>query len=273
MHTLKFVVNQSDYTVHTLRNVTEYLLLAKTINMVHVFLPSNDKDEIDNVFIKYTDSQNDSPLAIAPDSQGDNGSGSSNYEDLRGYALWAISYGIASTIALKTIDPLTSSWRTGGHEIAQQKKEKKKTSSGNNNPPPSICHIVFPSVPVDLVIDHSVQVDVARSENAMQANMGLEFQRNKERSVFLKWGSNVFHNMLIIPPGSGIVHQVWHLASDSGRLILNTLDGLFFYTNGILYLDSTVGTDSHTTMIAGLGVVGWGVRGIESEATMLGQVF
>ena len=68
--------------------------------------------------------------------------------------------------------------------------------------------IVFVQVPVDLVIDHSVQVDVARKENAVQANMELEFQRNKERFAFLKWGSNAFHNMLVVPPGSGIVHQV-----------------------------------------------------------------
>ncbi|KAL7240418.1 hypothetical protein ACSBR2_006131 [Camellia fascicularis] len=159
------------------------------------------------------DSQNVSPPVIAPDSQGDNGGGSSNYEDLCGYALWAISYGIAAAIALRTIDALTSSRHTGGHEIAQQKKEKEKTSSGDSNPPPSICHIVL----VDLVIDHSVQVDVARSENAVETNMGLEFQRHKERFAFLKWGSNAFHNMLIVPPGSGIVHQVWHLASDSGN--------------------------------------------------------
>ncbi|XP_028055113.1 aconitate hydratase 1-like isoform X2 [Camellia sinensis] len=107
--------------------------------------------------------------------------------------------------------------------------------------------------------------------NAMQANMGLEFQRNKERFVFLKWGSNVFHNMLIVPPGSGIVHQVWHLASDSGNFQVNLeyLGWVIFYTNGILYPDSVVGIDSHTNMIAGLGVVGWGVGGIESEATML----
>ncbi|KAI8001404.1 Aconitate hydratase 1 [Camellia lanceoleosa] len=118
-------------------------------------------------------------------------------------------------------------------------------------------------VPVDLVIDHSVQVDVARSENAMQANMGLEFQRNKERFVYLKWGSNVFHNMLIVPPGSGIVHQV----------NLEYLGWVIFYTNYILYPDSVVGTDSYTNMIAGLGVVGWGVGGIESKATMLHQVF
>ncbi|PPR99342.1 hypothetical protein GOBAR_AA21326 [Gossypium barbadense] len=116
-------------------------------------------------------------------------------------------------------------------------------------------------VPVDLVIDHSVQVDVTRSENAVQANMELEFQRNKERFSFLKWGSTAFHNMLVVPPGSGIVHQV----------NLEYLGRVVFNTNGVLYPDSVVGTDSHTTMIDGLGVAGWGVGGIEAEAAMLGQ--
>ncbi|CAL5394243.1 unnamed protein product [Camellia sinensis] len=100
-------------------------------------------------------------------------------------------------------------------------------------------------VPVDLVIDHSVQVDVARSENAVQANMELEFQRNKERFAFLKWGSNAFQNLLVVPPGSGIVHQM-----------------CCFNLDGMLYPDSVVGTDSHTTIIDGLGVAGWGVGGI-----------
>ncbi|KAF2584513.1 hypothetical protein F2Q70_00033885 [Brassica cretica] len=121
---------------------------------------------------------------------------------------------------------------------------------------------INPLVPVDLVIDHSVQVDVARSENAVQANMELEFQRNKERFAFLKWGSNAFDNMLVVPPGSGIVHQV----------NLEYLARVVFNRNGLLYPDSVVGTDSHTTMIDGLGVAGWGVGGIEAEATMLGQV-
>nr|AAL13084.1 putative aconitase [Prunus avium] len=120
---------------------------------------------------------------------------------------------------------------------------------------------INPLVPVDLVIDHSVQVDVARSVNAVQANMELEFQRSKERFGFLKWGSNAFHNMLVVPPGSGIVHQV----------NLEYLGRVVFNTDGLLYPDSVVGTDSHTTMIDGLGVVGWGVGGIEAEATMLGQ--
>lgn len=120
---------------------------------------------------------------------------------------------------------------------------------------------INPLVPVDLVIDHSVQVDVARTENAVQANMELEFQRNNERFGFLKWGSTAFHNMLVVPPGSGIVHQV----------NLEYLGRVVFNTNGLLYPDSVVGTDSHTTMIDGLGVAGWGVGGIEAEATMLGQ--
>ncbi|XP_037454527.1 putative aconitate hydratase, cytoplasmic [Triticum dicoccoides] len=120
---------------------------------------------------------------------------------------------------------------------------------------------INPLVPVDLVIDHSVQVDVARSTNALQSNMELEFTRNRERFGFLKWGSTAFHNMLVVPPGSGIVHQV----------NLEYLGRVVFNTDGIMYPDSVVGTDSHTTMIDGLGVAGWGVGGIEAEATMLGQ--
>ncbi|MQM18245.1 hypothetical protein Taro_051236, partial [Colocasia esculenta] len=120
---------------------------------------------------------------------------------------------------------------------------------------------INPLVPVDLVIDHSVQVDVARSENAVQRNMELEFHRNKERFGFLKWGSNAFQNMLVVPPGSGIVHQV----------NLEYLGRVVFNSGGLLYPDSVVGTDSHTTMIDGLGVAGWGVGGIEAEAAMLGQ--
>lgn len=120
---------------------------------------------------------------------------------------------------------------------------------------------INPLVPVDLVIDHSVQVDVARSENAVQANQELEFLRNRERFSFLKWGSTAFNNMLVVPPGSGIVHQV----------NLEYLGRVVFNTEGLLYPDSVVGTDSHTTMIDGLGVAGWGVGGIEAEAAMLGQ--
>ncbi|EEB16996.1 aconitase, putative [Pediculus humanus corporis] len=121
---------------------------------------------------------------------------------------------------------------------------------------------INPICPSDLVIDHSVQVDFVKTSDALQKNEDLEFERNKERFTFLKWGAKAFRNMLIVPPGSGIVHQVnlEHLA----RLVFNV--------DNLLYPDSVVGTDSHTTMINGrLGVVGWGVGGIEAEAVMLGQ--
>jgi len=120
---------------------------------------------------------------------------------------------------------------------------------------------INPQCPSDLVIDHSVQVDVSRSEESRAKNEALEFERNKERFMFLKWGAKAFENMLIVPPGSGIVHQV----------NLEYLARLCFNQDGLLYPDSVVGTDSHTTMINGLGVVGWGVGGIEAEAVMLGQ--
>jgi aconitate hydratase len=121
---------------------------------------------------------------------------------------------------------------------------------------------INPACPVDLVIDHSVQVDYARTADAREKNEEIEFQRNYERFEFLKWGQNAFDNFLIVPPGSGIVHQV----------NLEYLARVVFNKDGLLYPDSVVGTDSHTTMINGLGVVGWGVGGIEAEAVMLGEV-
>eukprot|EP00092_Neocalanus_flemingeri_P037142 GFUD01040430.1.p1 GENE.GFUD01040430.1~~GFUD01040430.1.p1 ORF type:complete len:895 (-),score=230.76 GFUD01040430.1:278-2962(-) len=120
---------------------------------------------------------------------------------------------------------------------------------------------INPVCPSDLVIDHSVQVDVSRAADSQAQNEALEFQRNHERFLFLKWGAQAFQNMLIVPPGSGIVHQV----------NLEYLARVCFNKDGLLYPDSVVGTDSHTTMINGLGVVGWGVGGIEAEAVMLGQ--
>ncbi|XP_011505193.1 PREDICTED: cytoplasmic aconitate hydratase-like isoform X2 [Ceratosolen solmsi marchali] len=120
---------------------------------------------------------------------------------------------------------------------------------------------INPVCPSDLVIDHSVQVDFTRSEDASKKNEELEFERNKERFMFLKWGANAFKNMLIVPPGSGIVHQV----------NLEYLARVVFDMNDYLFPDSVVGTDSHTTMINGLGVLGWGVGGIEAEAVMLSQ--
>ncbi|XP_055909019.1 cytoplasmic aconitate hydratase-like [Eupeodes corollae] len=124
---------------------------------------------------------------------------------------------------------------------------------------------INPICPADLVIDHSVQVDFARTTDALSKNQNLEFERNKERFTFLKWGARAFNNMLIVPPGSGIVHQV-NLEYLARVVFEDDSEG-----GKILYPDSVVGTDSHTTMINGLGVLGWGVGGIEAEAVMLGQ--
>lgn len=124
---------------------------------------------------------------------------------------------------------------------------------------------INPICPSDLVIDHSVQVDYAREADAVTKNQNLEFERNTERFTFLKWGAKAFNNMLIVPPGSGIVHQV-NLEYLARVVFSEAPTG-----QKILYPDSVVGTDSHTTMINGLGVLGWGVGGIEAEAVMLGQ--
>ena len=124
---------------------------------------------------------------------------------------------------------------------------------------------INPLIPVDLVIDHSVQVDSYGTASALAQNNAIEFQRNKERYSFLRWGQNAFRNFRVVPPNTGIVHQVnleylarviFDIERDDARLA---------------YPDTVVGTDSHTTMINGLGVLGWGVGGIEAEAAMLGQ--
>src|ERR1039457_2561487 len=122
--------------------------------------------------------------------------------------------------------------------------------------------IIEPLVPVDLVVDHSVQVDFAGSADAVERNMELGFSRNRERYQFLKWGMQAFDTFKVVPPGIGIVHQVnlEYLAK-----------GVLTDSSGVCYPDTLVGTDSHTTMINGLGIVGWGVGGIEAEAGMLGQ--
>jgi aconitate hydratase len=121
--------------------------------------------------------------------------------------------------------------------------------------------IIEPLVPVDLVVDHSVQVDFAGSADALSKNLELEFSRNRERYQFLKWGMQAFDTFKVVPPGIGIVHQV----------NLEYLAKGVLSAGGVYYPDTLVGTDSHTTMINGLGIVGWGVGGIEAEAGMLGQ--
>ncbi|HEY8087670.1 MAG TPA: aconitate hydratase AcnA [Polyangiaceae bacterium] len=122
---------------------------------------------------------------------------------------------------------------------------------------------INPLQPVELVIDHSVQVDAFGSNDAFKINAQLEYLRNKERYQFLKWGQSAFRNFKVVPPGTGICHQVnlEHL----GRVVMKSDDGK------TVYPDTLVGTDSHTTMINGLGILGWGVGGIEAEAAMLGQ--
>ena len=121
--------------------------------------------------------------------------------------------------------------------------------------------VIEPLVPVDLVVDHSVQIDYYGTKEALGQNMALEFQRNKERYQFMKWGMQAFDTFKVVPPGVGIVHQV----------NLEYLARGVHSKGGVYYPDTLVGTDSHTTMINGIGVVGWGVGGIEAEAGMLGQ--
>lgn len=120
---------------------------------------------------------------------------------------------------------------------------------------------INPLTPVELVIDHSVQVDAYGVDAALQINRDLEFDRNQERYEFLKWGQMAFDNFRVVPPNTGIVHQV----------NLEYLARVVFLSDGLAYPDTLVGTDSHTTMVNGLGVLGWGVGGIEAEAAMLGQ--
>jgi aconitate hydratase len=122
--------------------------------------------------------------------------------------------------------------------------------------------MIEPLVPVDLVVDHSVQVDFSGSAEALAKNLEIEFTRNRERYQFLKWGMQAFETFKVVPPGIGIVHQVnlEYLAK-----------GILKDADGVVYPDTLVGTDSHTTMINGIGIVGWGVGGIEAEAGMLGQ--
>ena len=121
--------------------------------------------------------------------------------------------------------------------------------------------VINPRVPVDLVIDHSIQVDAFGSSDALKKNMEIEFKRNRERYEFLKWGKQAFDNFNVYPPGVGIVHQV----------TLETAATVVQSRNGVCFPDTLVGTDSHTTMINGMGVMGWGVGGIEAESVMLGQ--
>src|ERR1041385_672662 len=129
--------------------------------------------------------------------------------------------------------------------------------------------IIEPLVPVDLVVDHSVQVDFAGTPDALERNLEMEFRRNRERYQFLKWGMQAFDTFKVVPPGIGIVHQVNREYLAKG--VLSGPPTSDSEPSTLYYPDTLVGTDSHTTMINGLGIVGWGVGGIEAEAGMLGQ--
>src|SRR5262245_30265060 len=120
---------------------------------------------------------------------------------------------------------------------------------------------VNPLVPVDLIIDHSVQVDLFRSPEAYEANIEWEYRRNGERYALLRWAQQAFEGLRVVPPGAGICHQV----------NLEHLGQVVSARDGVAFPDTLIGTDSHTTMVNGLGVLGWGVGGIEAEAAMLGQ--
>jgi len=133
-------------------------------------------------------------------------------------------------------------------------RDAMKLLGGNPN-------LINPEIPVDLVIDHSVQVDYSGNDNALKANTRLEFERNLERYEFLKWAERSFENFRVVPPATGIIHQV----------NIEYLSDVITCKDGTLFPDSVFGTDSHTTMINGIGVLGWGVGGIEAEAVMLGE--
>ena len=138
-------------------------------------------------------------------------------------------------------------------DLASMRDAVKKS---NGNP-----SLINPQCQTDLVIDHSIMVDHHGSEKSMELNTKLEYSRNSERYRLLKWGQKAFKNFRIVPPSNGIIHQI----------NIEFISQVVFEKNRNLYPDTVVGTDSHTTMVNGLGVLGWGVGGIEAEAAMLGQ--
>ena len=176
-------------------------------------------------------------------------------DDVRALAKWDCAAERTEEIPFMVARVLLQDF-TGVPLLVDLAAMRSAASRASKNP-----QIIEPLVPVDLVIDHSVQVDFSNREDALQLNMEIEFKRNQQRYQFLKWGTQAFNGFTVVPPGIGIVHQV-----NLEYLARGVLE-----KNGVWYPDSLVGTDSHTTMINGLGIVGWGVGGIEAEAGMLGQ--
>ena len=180
-------------------------------------------------------------------------------EDIKALASWATSPPAADEIAYRPARVLMQDF-TGVPAVADLAAMRSAVVAAGYDP-----NIINPLSPVDLVIDHSVMVDEFGSEQAFDANVAIEMQRNTERYRFLRWGQNAFDNFSVVPPGTGICHQV-NLEYLARAVWTKEENG-----RSVAYPDTLVGTDSHTTMINGLGVLGWGVGGIEAEAAMLGQ--
>jgi aconitate hydratase 1 len=176
-------------------------------------------------------------------------------EDIRTLAAWAPDGDFEKEIPFKPARVLLQDF-TGVPSLVDLAALRSAMKELNGDP-----SVINPRVPVDLIIDHSIQVDAFGSSKALQFNMKREFERNKERYEFLKWGRSAFKNLRVFPPGAGIVHQV----------NLEYLASVVQLRDGFCFSDSVVGTDSHTPMVNGLGVMGWGVGGIEAESVMLGQ--
>jgi len=180
-------------------------------------------------------------------------------DDILTLAKWDLKGGVQKEIAFRTSRVLLQDF-TGVPAVVDLAAMRDAIAALGGDP-----QRINPLQPVDLVIDHSVQVDEYGSQAAFLINTELEFDRNKERYVFLRWGQDAFKNFRVVPPGTGICHQV-NLEYLGKTVFVSEENG-----ESVAYPDSLVGTDSHTTMINGLGVLGWGVGGIEAEAAMLGQ--
>src|SRR5690625_4591102 len=181
-------------------------------------------------------------------------------EHVEGLTKWGTKDGEGVDVAFKQSSAILQDFRGVAAVVDLASLRKAMVDMGGD--PDDIN----PEVPVDLVIDHSVQVDQYGTANALQANMDLEFERNAERYEFLHWAQKAFNNYRAVPPATGIVHQVnLEYLADVVHAIENE-EGTYD-----TFPDTLVGTDSHTPMVNGLGVLGWGVGGIEAEAGMLGQ--
>ncbi len=180
-------------------------------------------------------------------------------DDIEGLANWDVKGKSEKEIAFRTARVLLQDF-TGVPAVVDLAAMRDALARLGGDPKK-----INPLQPVDLVIDHSVQVDEYGSDAAFLINANLEFERNQERYAFLRWGQKALQNFRVVPPDTGIVHQI-NLEYLAQAVFVNTVD-----SESTAYPDSLVGTDSHTTMINGLGVLGWGVGGIEAEAAMLGQ--